>query len=38
MFGYRTIIDEKTPTAYSEDFRQVKKAEVPDRLHVQGDL
>jgi len=22
MFGYRTIIDEKTPTAYSEDFRQ----------------
>jgi peptide/nickel transport system substrate-binding protein len=21
MFGYRTIIDEKTPTAYSEDFR-----------------
>jgi peptide/nickel transport system substrate-binding protein len=31
MFGYRTIIDEKTPTAYSEDFRQVKKAEVPDR-------
>jgi peptide/nickel transport system substrate-binding protein len=31
MFGYRTIIDEKTPTAYSEDFRQVKKAEVPDK-------
>jgi peptide/nickel transport system substrate-binding protein len=31
MFGYRTIIDEKTPTAYSEDFRQVKKAEVPGR-------
>lgn len=31
MFGYRTIIDDKTPTAYSEDFRQVKKAEVPDK-------
>lgn len=30
MFGYKTIIDEKTPTAYSEDFRQVKKAEVLD--------
>ena len=32
MFGYKTIIDEKTPTAYSEDFRQVKKAEVLDRF------
>ncbi len=31
MFGYKTIIDEKTPTAYSEDFKQVKKAEVIDR-------
>ena len=31
MFGYKTIIDEKTPTAYSEDFRQVKKAEVLDK-------
>jgi peptide/nickel transport system substrate-binding protein len=31
MFGYKTIIDEKTPTAYSEDFRQVKNAEAPDR-------
>lgn len=31
MFGYKTIINEKTPTAYSEDFRQVKKAEVLDR-------
>ena len=30
LYGYKTIIDEKTPTAYSEDFRQVKKAEVPD--------
>lgn len=31
MFGYKTIIDEKTPTAYSEDFRQVKRADVLDR-------
>jgi len=31
MFGYKTIIDEKTPTAYSEDFKQVRKAEVVDR-------
>ncbi len=30
MFGYKTIVDEKTPTAYSEDFKQVKKAEVID--------
>lgn len=31
MFGYETIIDEKTPTAYQEDFLQVKKAEVLDK-------
>lgn len=31
MFGYRTIIDEKTPTAYKEDYLQVKKAEVLDK-------
>jgi peptide/nickel transport system substrate-binding protein len=31
MFGYQTIINDKTPTAYSEDFKQVKKAEVLDR-------
>jgi len=31
MYGYKTIIDEKTPTAYSEDFKQVKKAEVVDK-------
>ncbi len=30
MFGYKTIIDKKTPTAYSEDFLQVKKAEAID--------
>ncbi|MBI5192228.1 MAG: peptide-binding protein [Nitrospirae bacterium] len=31
MFGYKTIIDEKTPTAYSEDYKQVKKAEMIDK-------
>jgi len=31
MFGFKTIIDEKTPTAYQEDFLQVKKAEVLDK-------
>ncbi len=31
MFGYKTIVDEKTPTAYKEDFLQVKKAEVLDK-------
>ena len=31
MFGYKTIVDEKTPSAYKEDFLQVKKAEVMDR-------
>jgi peptide/nickel transport system substrate-binding protein len=28
LFGYKTIIDEKTPTAYKEDYLQVKKAAV----------
>lgn len=31
MFGYKMIIDEKTPTAYREDYLQVKKAEVLDK-------
>lgn len=31
MFGYKTIIDDKTPTAYKEDYLQVKKAEVLDK-------
>jgi len=31
MHGYKTIIDEKTPTAYKEDFLQVKKAQVLDK-------
>ncbi len=30
MFGYKTIIDPKTPTAYSEDYLQVSRAEAPD--------
>ncbi len=30
-FGFDTITDEKTPTAYSEDFKQVIKAEVLDK-------
>ncbi len=30
-FGFKTIIDPKTPTAYSGDFMQVKKAEVIDK-------
>jgi peptide/nickel transport system substrate-binding protein len=31
MFGYKTIIDEKTPSAYKEDYLQVKKCEVLDK-------
>lgn len=31
MFGYKTIIDEKTPTPYKEDYLQVKKAEALDK-------
>jgi peptide/nickel transport system substrate-binding protein len=31
MFGYKTIIDENTPTPYKEDYLQVKKAEVLDK-------
>ena len=31
MFGYKTIIDEKTPTAYKEDYLQVRTAEVLDQ-------
>jgi peptide/nickel transport system substrate-binding protein len=30
-FTYRYMIDPKTPTAYAEPFRQVKRAEVVDR-------
>lgn len=31
MFGFNTIINKKTPTAYNEDFLQVKQAEVLDK-------
>lgn len=30
LFGFQTITNPKTPTAYAEDFRQVKTAEVLD--------
>jgi peptide/nickel transport system substrate-binding protein len=30
MFTYQVMIDPKTPTAYGEDYKQVKKAEVVD--------
>lgn len=30
MFTYQVMIDPKTPTAYGEDYKQVKKAEVLD--------
>ena len=30
MFTYRRMIDPRTPTAYGEDFRQVKRAAAPD--------
>lgn len=30
FFGFQTIVNPNTPTAYAEDFRQVKKAEVLD--------
>jgi peptide/nickel transport system substrate-binding protein len=30
MFTYRRMIDPRTPTAYAEDFRQVKRASAPD--------
>ena len=30
LFTYRRMIDPNTPTAYAEDFKQVKKATAPD--------
>lgn len=30
LYTYRVTIDPKTPTAYAEDFKQIKKAETPD--------
>lgn len=31
LYTYHVTIDPKTPTAYAEDFKQVKSAEAPDR-------
>ncbi len=31
LYGFETITDPKTPTAYAGDFLEVKKAEAPDR-------
>jgi peptide/nickel transport system substrate-binding protein len=31
LFTYQTMVDPKTPTAYSGDYLQVKKAEAPDK-------
>ena len=33
MFGYKTIIDDKTPTAYSEDYKQVKRQRCRTSIH-----
>jgi peptide/nickel transport system substrate-binding protein len=30
MFTYRRMVDPRTPTAYGEDFKQVKRAAAPD--------
>jgi peptide/nickel transport system substrate-binding protein len=34
LYTYRVIIDPKTPTAYSEDFKQVKNFSAPDDYTV----
>lgn len=34
LYTYRVTIDPKTPTAYSEDFKQVKSLVIPDRFTV----
>jgi peptide/nickel transport system substrate-binding protein len=34
LYTYGVIIDPKTPTPYSEDFKQVQKIEAPDRYTV----
>ena len=31
MYTYRVVIDPKTPTAYSEDFKQVASVDAPDQ-------
>ncbi len=37
-FGFKTITNPETPTAYAEDFRQVVKFEVLDTLYLPGYL
>jgi peptide/nickel transport system substrate-binding protein len=34
LYTYQVTIDPKTPTAYAEDFKQVKKVETPDPYTV----
>ncbi len=34
LYTYRVTIDPKTPTSYAEDFKQVKKVEIPDPYTV----
>ena len=34
LYTYRVIIDPKTPTAYAEDFKQVKNISAPDEYTV----
>jgi len=34
LYTYRVTIDPKTPTAYAEDFKQVRKVEAPDPFTV----
>ncbi|KJR41583.1 peptide ABC transporter substrate binding protein [Candidatus Magnetoovum chiemensis] len=36
LFGYNTIRDEKTPSAYKEDYLQVKNAQVIDKYTFQA--
>jgi peptide/nickel transport system substrate-binding protein len=34
LFTYRVVVDPKTPTAYAEDFKQVKSLSAPDEYTV----
>ncbi len=38
LFTYQVMVDPKTPTAYSGDYLQVKKAEAPDDYTFRVDL
>ena len=37
-FGYDTIVNEKTPTAYKEDFLQVKKQRLLISIHSRSPM